>query len=103
MKASSPNYKKIFYDMIVRKYPHKMESAIGTLVKTNFTVLDVIKINQLLVEDSNNENAKFKSYDKTTILMVLNYQKDNNLNNTQTARHFKLSRNTLTKWKRIVW
>mgnify|MGYP003457235156 CR=1 FL=1 len=28
------------------------------------------------------------------------YQRDNNLNNSQTAKHFKMSRNTLYKWKK---
>ena len=38
---------------------------------------------------------------KTTILEILQYQKNNNLNNNQLADHFKLSRNTITKWKKI--
>ena len=32
---------------------------------------------------------------------ILKYKKDNQLNNTQTAKHFKLSRNTVTKWIKI--
>jgi hypothetical protein len=32
---------------------------------------------------------------------MLDYQKKNKLTNSQLAKHFKLSRNTVTKWKRL--
>lgn len=46
-------------------------------------------------------NQKYRSYDKATIIEILNYQKKNSLNNTQLSNHFKLSRNTVTKWKTL--
>ncbi|HUH25918.1 MAG TPA: helix-turn-helix domain-containing protein [Flavobacterium sp.] len=46
-------------------------------------------------------NQKYRSYDKATIIEILNYQKKNGLNNTQLANHFKLSRNTVAKWERL--
>jgi len=47
------------------------------------------------------DNQKLKSYDKNTILQILDYQKKHHLNNTELALHFKLSRNTVAKWKKI--
>ena len=47
------------------------------------------------------ENQKHRSYSKSDILKILDYQKKNNLNNSQLANHFSLSRNTVAKWKRM--
>ena len=61
----------------------------------------VLKINNIIFFDGFSESQKFKSYDRQTIFEILDYQKKYKLNNSQLARHFKLSRNTITKWKRI--
>lgn len=44
-------------------------------------------------------NKSHRAYSKEAIYKILEYQKKNCLNNTQLAKHFKLSRNTVTKWK----
>lgn len=46
------------------------------------------------------ENQKFKSYKRSDILKILDYQKKHKLNNIQLAKHFKMSRNTITKYKK---
>ena len=43
---------------------------------------------------------KFRAYNKLTIMEILEYQKKNNINNTELSRYFKLSRNTIAKWKK---
>lgn len=48
---------------------------------------------------TNKFNQRRKSYSHKSIQKILQYQKDNKLNNAETARHFKMSRNTLKKWK----
>ncbi|MDN8705010.1 hypothetical protein Q0N28_14505, partial [Staphylococcus aureus] len=74
------------------------------LKKKSLSVLDIIEINTLLFQrqqaDSNIINQKFRAYDKSTILQILDFQKMNGLNNKQLALHYKLSRNTVTKWKK---
>ncbi|WP_317048662.1 hypothetical protein [Chryseobacterium sp. KLBC 52] len=69
--------------------------------KESMSLSDVLKINNIIFFDGVSENQKFKSYDKQTIFEILEYQKKYKLNNSQLAKHFKLSRNTVTKWKRI--
>lgn len=100
-----PNYKKIYGDMINIKYPHKMESCKKLLDQDELSVLNIITLNRIIFNNQSEEevkfNQKFRSYSRTDILNILNYQKENNLNNKQLAEHFRLSRNTVTKWKKL--
>ncbi|MFP3675252.1 hypothetical protein SB724_20775, partial [Bacillus sp. SIMBA_031] len=73
--------------------------------KKRLTTQDVILLNSFIFgtrkeSDASKSNQKFKSYDKETVQYILKYQKINNLNNVQTAIYFKISRNTLAKWKK---
>lgn len=87
--------------MVLAKYPGKIELCSNILNKEYMSILDVIKLNRLLFETDNEiANQKLRSYDKRTVLEILHYQKENKLNNIQTAVHFKLSRNTITRWKK---
>lgn len=100
-----PNYKQIYKDLIEQKYPHKKATCTVILEKEQLTFLDVIELNELIFETVSKKtlemNQKYRSYDKDTIIDILNYQKKNGLNNTQLSNHFKLSRNTVTKWKSL--
>lgn len=104
MNKAEPDYKRIYSDMINTKYPDKKESCKVLLEKPKLSVLDVIQINKKIfgVMDKETEvfNQKHRSYDKTTILEILNYQKSKKLSNIELADHFKLSRNTVAKWKK---
>ncbi|KAB1230390.1 transposase [Chryseobacterium viscerum] len=99
-----PNYKKIYTDMVHAKYPNKIEVCGNILNKKYMSILDVITLNKILFETDNEiTNQKLRSYDEKTVLEILSYQKKNKLNNIQTAMHFKLSRNTITKWKKFFF
>ncbi|SDI84688.1 helix-turn-helix domain-containing protein [Chryseobacterium jejuense] len=98
---TGPNYKQIYHDFIAAKCPDKKESVKAFLSKDSLSLSDVLKINQIIFFDGSSENQKFKSYDKQAIFEILQYQKKHQLNNRQLAAHFKLSRNTVSKWKRI--
>ncbi|GEN69622.1 helix-turn-helix domain-containing protein [Chryseobacterium rhizosphaerae] len=104
-KLKSPNYKKIYKDIINRKYPDKIKQCHSILCKQELSTLDIIKINSLLFDEESKEttiaNQQHKSYDFSTIQEILEYQKKNALNNSQLAIHFKLSRNTVAKWRKI--
>jgi len=101
---NAPDYKRIYQDMISKKYPDKVELCNSLFVKDYFSALDVLKINQILFGSFNkfakDFNQKHRSYDKTSILEILKYQKKNKLCNSQLAIHYGLSRNTVTKWKK---
>lgn len=98
---TGPNYKRIYHDFIESKCPDKLEYVKRYLSKETMSLSDVLKVNNIIFFDRLSENQKFKSYDKQTIFEMLDYQKKHKLNNSQLAKHFKLSRNTVTKWKRI--
>ncbi|KMQ69187.1 transposase [Chryseobacterium sp. FH2] len=105
MEKIKPDYRSIYTDLINEKFPEKKQEYLPILCKENFTMLDVIKLNQRLFNKKDKEilnfNQQHRSYDRKTILEILDYQKKQKLNNTQLANHFKLSRNTIAKWKKI--
>ncbi|SHM72239.1 transposase [Chryseobacterium polytrichastri] len=104
-KNSIPDYKRIFNDIIKMKYPHKKEDCFHILEKENLSLLDVLKLNSIIFNVADKErsilNQQHKAYDENSIIHILEYQNKNCLSNTATALHFKLSRNTVAKWKKL--
>ncbi|WPO89285.1 helix-turn-helix domain-containing protein [Chryseobacterium sp. HR92] len=101
-KINQPYYKKIYTDIINNKFPEKTDTCENILSKNKLDVLDIILLNKLIFghQEICSGNQRLRSYDEKTIVKMLEYQKKNKLNNSQLALHFKLSRNTITKWKR---
>lgn len=100
----SPDYKRIFIDILQKKYPHKKEECKTLLNKKKLSVLDIIELNQRIFgknKESEQFNQKHRTYNKPDILNILDYQKKHKLNNSQLAKHFKLSRNTVAKWRKM--
>lgn len=104
MKNQSPNYKLIFTDILEKKYPEKTKNCEEILHKDNLSTLDILALNQIIFgitdKQSEEKKQKHRSYKKSDVFHILSYQKKNNLNNSQLAKHFKLSRNTICKWKK---
>lgn len=101
-KKQLPDYKKIYTDLIINKFPDKKVVCEALLAKKELSHLDVIELNQIIFREKEDfSNSKHKSYNKSSIMNILNYQKMKGLNNTQTALHFKLSRNSVSKWKKL--
>jgi DNA-binding transcriptional regulator YiaG len=103
-KTESPDYKRIYEDILRLKHPAKKEQCESILSKSRFSVKDVITINDIIFPKADKKtefnNQRHRSYDESTILEILDYQKNNRLNNSELARRFKLSRNTVAKWRR---
>ncbi|MEJ5049259.1 helix-turn-helix domain-containing protein [Chryseobacterium culicis] len=101
--STTPDYKKIYSDLVDLKYPEKKHECAKILSKKNLSAFDVIEINRIIFSYDQNikANQSHRSYNKETIYKILEYQKKNYLNNTQLALHFKLSRNTVAKWKTL--
>lgn len=106
MKANGPNYKKIYTDIIDLKFPEKKKRCERLINKKALSYLDILALNKIIFDDIENHedlNTRqvFHSYDESSILHILDYQKKHKLNNSQVAKYFKLSRNSVAKWKRI--
>ncbi|WP_080777846.1 hypothetical protein [Chryseobacterium phocaeense] len=99
-KINSPDYKKIYQDILRKKYPEKTEACTTILKKKQLTSMDVVLLNEIIFGKESIINQPHKSYDCNTIHEILNFQIKNQLNNSQLAKHFKLSRNTILKWKK---
>ncbi|MBB6372615.1 helix-turn-helix domain-containing protein [Chryseobacterium shigense] len=98
-KKTQPDYRKIYQDIITLKYPEKKELCNGILSKAKLTLLDIIQLNDLIFSPVN-EDKKHRSYDESSILEILTFQKKYSYSNKKTAAHFRVSRNTIAKWKK---
>lgn len=99
-EAIRPDYRKLYMDMLDWKYPEKKEVCAEFLKKRKLEALDVITLNTMIFGDRKS-NQKHKSYDQNSILEILAYQKKNPCSNKELSILFKISRNTITKWKKI--
>lgn len=99
-----PNYIRIFTDILDKKYPDKTQRVLPYLSNDNLSNLQILHINQLIFDSDKKHkkgNQKYKTYTKSDIIQILTHQKKHNLNNSEVSEHFKLSRNTVAKWKKI--
>ncbi|EJL68543.1 hypothetical protein [Chryseobacterium populi] len=105
MEIVKPDYKKIYEDILKLKHPDKIKDCKSLLSKSKLSAKDVVRINDIIFSKSDKMtlflNQRHRSYDKSAILEILDYQKKYKLNNSQLANHFRLSRNSITKWKKI--
>ncbi|WP_316932874.1 helix-turn-helix domain-containing protein [Chryseobacterium sp. BLS98] len=73
--------------------------------KKELSVIDILELNKRIFgikdEETGKQNQKHRSYGRADILRMLDYQKINKMNNSQLAKHFGISKNSITKWKRI--
>ncbi|MCC3213906.1 helix-turn-helix domain-containing protein [Chryseobacterium sp. X308] len=102
-----PDYKQIYTDILEEKFPEKLsDTTIRLKLETLHSAFDILKFNQLIFGETEytveRKNQRLRSYDKESILKILRYQKRNELTNLQVSDHFKISRNTIAKWKRIL-
>ncbi|PKF73591.1 hypothetical protein CW752_13550 [Chryseobacterium sp. PMSZPI] len=96
-----PNYKKIYLDMLRMEHPEKLKDPkIKEFLEKLHTSEDVLKFNEKLFKQSK-ENQKLKTYDKKTMLKLLEYQKKHGHSTSYMSRKYKISRTTLAKWKSI--
>lgn len=103
MKKKEPDYRRIYEDIIAVKFPEKKEKCARILLgKEDLSALQVLELNTIIFcKEVTKESQKLRSYKKSDILEILDYQKQNKLNNSQLALYFKLSRNTVAKWKKM--
>lgn len=105
MNQIKPDYKKIFTDMV--KYyelflTDQIQKEIDIILsREELTSLDVLKMNELLFPRSIkfSQNQKLHKFDHQSKKFIIEYQKKLKLSNISTATTFKISRNTLAKWK----
>ncbi len=103
---SNPDYQRIYLDILDRKFPEKKESCKSFFEKEELSFLDIKKINELIFNPGRKYEAgkrKFNAYDKASIFKILDYQNTHKLNNSQLAKHFGISRNTISKWKKLFY
>lgn len=103
-KKIQPHYKLIYQDLFRKKYPEKLPLCKSILEKSELSSMDIIRLNKIIFTTKDDQDLSFdqqhRSYDKASIVEILDYQKKNNLNNLQVSKHFNLSRNTIAKWKK---
>ncbi|EJL67793.1 hypothetical protein [Chryseobacterium populi] len=105
MKNLTPDYKRIYTDIIEKKFPQKRSFCEKILTKSRLSSFDILQLNALIFSHTEKETSKInqqlRSYDQQSIFKILEYQKKYNYTNTQLAQYFNLSRNTVAKWKKL--
>ena len=101
MRNTQPDYKTIYTDILNKLYPEKIAECTNLLQKKSLSAIDILWLNERIFGKSDKTNQKYRSYHKSDILKILDYQKKHKLNNSQLANHFKLSRNTVAKWRKM--
>lgn len=87
--------------MLRLEYPEKLKDPkIRELLERLHTSEDVLKFNEKLFKQSK-ENQKLKTYDKKTMLKLLQYQKKHGYSTSYMSKKYKISRTTLSKWKNM--
>lgn len=101
-KIQRPDYRQIYMDILHKKFTEKTEELEILLEKEKFSEIEIIELNtRIFGKTSEVDNGRHKSYSKSAVFKILDYQKKHQLNNSQLAIHFKLSRNTIAKWKKF--
>lgn len=102
---NAPDYKQIYKEMLT-KYGIKADANIQKIFKKKqLNSLDVIFLNQKIVKkqqlcERKNTNSQLRSYDKESIDYILNYQHEHKMTIADIAKKFKVSRNTIARWKK---
>lgn len=100
-----PNYSKIYRDMLQSEHPEKLKDPkIQRQLKKLNTTEDVLKFNEKLFQQSkeNQENnQKLKTYDKKTILKLLQYQDKHGFSTSYMSKKYKISRTTFLNWRKL--
>ncbi|MDN3695287.1 helix-turn-helix domain-containing protein [Chryseobacterium tructae] len=102
----TPDYKQIYSDILQEKFPERwIDIEVRNKLDTLNSALDVLTFNKLVFGEPEYmigfSNQRLRSYDEESIVKILRYQKQNRLSNMQISNDFKISRNTITKWKSI--
>ena len=103
MQKININYTLIFRDILEKKYSWKREAILPLLECPNLSAIEIIHINRQIFginEEAEFSSHRHRSYSKSDIFEILDYQKKHQLNNSQLANHFKISRNSISKWKK---
>ncbi len=97
--CTTPNYSALYFDLATALGKTLSESERNRIAHIHKSV-DILQVNELLFGSSiSKETQQMRTYKQEDRDYILAYQKKEKLNNIQTANHFKMSRNTIAKWK----
>jgi response regulator of citrate/malate metabolism len=101
----TPNYTKIYQDMLQMEHPEKLKDPkIVKLLNNLHNVEDILKLNQKIFKESKESiknNQKLRNYDKPTVLKILQYQNKHEFSTSYISRKYKISRTTIAKWRKM--
>ncbi|MCD9855717.1 hypothetical protein LUD75_13420 [Epilithonimonas sp. JDS] len=98
-----PNYTKIYLDLIkFRKKDDVISDSLLEKINNIKIVKDVLEIERELFKNDNSAyNQKLRCYDEKTVKSILEHQRLNKITNTELGQKYKVSRNTIAKWRKI--
>lgn len=107
---SKINYRSLYLDFISRAeyIPIETKNILKEKIRyenTNDISFKTLTVINRIIKEHKTAGQKRKSqsknaYDKSFIQYILNYQREQNLNNSELSKKFNLSRNTVISWKK---
>jgi len=80
---------------LLKQIKNQKELSVKKIIEINSIIKNEISSNK-----TNKRAQQLKAYDYDFVQQTLDYQKENNLSNNTISTQFKLSRNTIAKWKK---
>lgn len=104
-KRTSPDYKRIYHEIIEKDCPEKNKDINAIFDKKIIKSYDIIELDMLINGTGSKKeqtfNQQHRAYDEDTIKYILDYQSKYALTNIKTSEIFRVSRNTISKWKKL--
>lgn len=106
------NYERLYCDFIdelescTEHAKGILKREVSHLLNGPFSYKHLYKINAMIyasmgINKENTTGVGINAYDKAYVTEILSYQKRFNLSNLEVSSKFKISRNTIAKWKRV--
>jgi response regulator of citrate/malate metabolism len=101
-----PNYNRIYQDLLQQQHPEKLKcpKIREQLCKLDSTE-DILKLNEKLFKqnkETSKTNQQLKTYDKKTMMKLLNYQKKHGFSTSFMSTKYNISRTTFAKWRKLL-
>lgn len=99
------NYKRIYISLIKEVNPDLLKNSRVQWILNNLSsFIYVIELNDILFNNNCKNksllDSRLRSYKVDDIIMILKYQKNNNLTNSDIIKRYGISRTTLFNWRK---
>lgn len=97
---NKPNYAKLYLDMAAY-YNIALSTDLQLAISKMVNTVDVLRVNKTIFQSSAYSLQQGNAYQEADVLQILKFKREYKLSNSATALHFKMSRNTISRWEKL--